>query len=241
MSNETQVDDARLANNIMYLEGVSLAMSERAVKRLLNNACNNLIRLLYASDEFYSEYEALRNKMRRYFIGKVPDPDIFINFFDVQDTVSNVKIFYSQDDLDKFNSIAKSAAASITKDHDEDELNNIKENVSISHLSMFTNNVRFDYNIYEIENETFENEFVKNQIETHINNILPMIIFTFNHIIKDIKINRQEIYSLIHPFIKPGLSDGKTIQLLDETQILELIPNFVPFDRVGLCLINDKT
>ena len=242
------LNDPRLANMQMYLEGVSLAMCERAVKNLMNNACNNLIRMIYMKDEivsvFYDEFTDLRTKIRKYFIGKVPDPDIFINFFDVQDTVSNVKIFYNQEDLDRFNNIAQDAAQKAerieTEDTDElTKLNNIKENVDISHLSLYTNNVRYDYNIYEIEEESMQNEFVKTQIETHINNILPMIIFTFNHIIKDIKIKRKELYTLLHPFIKPGLSEGKTVQLLNEQNILDLIPEFVPFNRVGLCLIND--
>jgi hypothetical protein len=249
-------------NAIKFLQKISLNMCERAVKSLLNKACNNLLRFLYSdkSVEIYGDNtNNLRLQMRKYFVGKIPDDDIFINFFEIQETLSNVKIFYNQEDANRFNYLAKSIAENEHNINEINEINNDeinneikKEQINIINKTFFVNDVSIDYSLYkflnseselnlsnEINSEEFSklNDFMKNQIDIHWTNLCPMVIYTFTTIIQDIKLNRKEIYSLIHSFIKPGISDDKTIQLLSETNLLNIQSDFPYFNRIGGCLI----
>ncbi len=221
-----------------YLNIASEIMCSNSIKKVFNNVLNNLFNIIYTENDFMHQhynninYSQLQIILKKYFYGNKPEQ--YINFFEIENISNKIKIFYSEEDLNYFTTVIK---ALYDTDSDLNEINNAKNNFNINHINLLLDSVIYNYNIYEINKEALNNVFVKEKIEDYISNIIPMIILSFKKILDELYTNRNELFLLLEPFIKLGISDGKTIQLFSEEKIINQVINlnigFIPFNRIG--------
>lgn len=229
------------------VRAISLYMCERTVKIIINDACNKLLQAIYRQpnqplvEKLWPGHADLKVKLRRYFLGKTPDPDSFVMFFDIQEDISNVKIFSSEPRRKLY--IENSPPPTVNPE--ELEKNRVTQLLcnKYAFVDMFLGPVHDDYNyetaisaimmvsggdggVSDIGNDTDtpDRDFVLGQINMNMQNIVPMVKFTMEYLQAELAKGRPEILELIRPFVKFGMSNSKTLQLVSD-QVWNLDPS----------------
>lgn len=270
MSNNRQQDNKQKEMEQMFLQA-SLYMSEKSIKKVLNFACNRLIRLIFNPDIPFQKLNKIyggnlsdvKSKLRRYFIGKSPSDEFDISFFELQETTSTVNMgLFANYPLYKDARNVRDFVSEFIQ-YDINELNHetlaaIAGSDKAINYTMFLDEVKYDYDCITKFNDTVRNYFSQPQfanfikenfiddllyIESlkmaeHINYVSGMIIAAFRFILSDLQKRRNELYLLLAPFIKAGLSSANTIRLMDESPLITqelLIDNkpIIIFNHIG--------